>query len=444
MSKEKNKDNTDNFIDEEKREHIIEIMKALRDKRETEIFESELDVSIIDIQYLGTINWLDERDDGDSEKEKDVFVIIEERKGEVLYRYYDDDLEILAVQLPNKDEILPSEKYTFKKDKDFLEDIKELDEKESLKKIEEEERLSEEKEQEEISRQQKPQNVIQYIDVDKVYVDDKTTFRQAYGIPKGVEELAIRPTNSKDENPLSSNLTMDMVDRKGNAIEKVKVGEKEITINDLFKVDDATGNNPAYDDNTKLELDKTAEKNKNQTMGRFESRINNSLYLSVEQKKVGDYPEIYSGRKTKDGNNPVEIQLETRNEPIQTSFEIQKINRKARGEYSADAIDQEADFHAEHGDNTDKIAIANADGREDTQEACEYTTLSYEEAKQLALRCGYRGSELEYGIEKVTNEFELKREDTSNNEKTNEQIMDEMVDERQSEYGEIDKDVPHP
>ncbi len=428
---------------EEKREQIIEIMKALRDKREAEIFESELDVSIIDIQYLGAINWLDERNGENEEKQKDIFVIIEERKGEVLYRYYDDDLEMLAVQMQGRDEILPSEKYTFKKDKDFLEDIKELDEKESLKKIEEEQIVSEENEQDKVAKPQKPHNANQYIDVDKVYVDDKTTFRQAYGIPNGVEELAIRPTNSKDENPLSSNLTMDMIDNKGNVIEKVKQGNKEITVNDLFKVDDATGNNPTYDDNTKLELNKTVEKNKQRTTRRFESVINKSLYISVEQKKIGGYTEVYSGRKTKDGNDPVEIQLETRNEPIQTSFEMQKINRNARGTDSADDIDREADFHEEHGDETDNIAIANADGREDTHEDCEYTMINDEEAKNLALRCGYRGDQLESGIEIVKEEFAEKRLDSSNIEKTNEQIMDEMIDERQAEYGEIDRSVPH-
>ena len=438
-----NKEKVNNEELEERKQQIIAKMKALRNKREAEIFESELDVSIIDIQYLGVINWLDERDGGDSEKQKDIFVIIEERKGEYLYRYYDENLEMIAVQMQSRDEILPSEKYTFKKDKGFLKDIENLEEKESLKKVEEDERASEE-ETDKGEVRQKPQNVVQYIDVDKAYVDDKTTFRQAYGIPYGVEELAIRPTDSKDENPLSSDLTMDMVDKKGNTVEKVKQGKKEITINDLFRVDEATGNNPMYDDNTKLELEGHVEKNKSQTMGRFVSKTNNELYLSVEQKKVGDYPEIYSGRKTKDGNDPVEIQLETRNEPIQTSLEMQKINRKARGDHSADNIDKEADLHKEHGDEIDSIAIENADGREDTHEVCEYIMLSYEEAKNLALRCGYRGSELESGIERVKKEFEEKRLNSSNKEMTNEQIMDEMIDERQAEYGEIDRSVPYP
>ena len=442
MSKEK----VNNEELEEKRQQIITIMKALRDKREAEIFEFELDVSIIDIQYLGAINWLDERDGGVSEKQKDIFVIIEERKGEILYRYYDEDLEMIAVQMQSRDEILPSEKYSFKKDKGYLKEIENLEEKESLKKVEEEEIASEEEiEKSEVT---KPQNVIQYIDVDKAYVDDWTTVRKAYGIPHGVTRLAIRDTNSNDKNPLSSNKTIDMLDNKGNVVEKVGEGKNTETINTLFEVDDATGNNPMYDDNTKLELEdkkgkNIAERNKGGTIGRFKSKKDPDRYISVEQKDIGGYVEVYAGRKTKDGNDPVEIQLETDNVEIQTDMDMQKINREARGNHSADNIDKEADLHEEHGDETDSIAIENADGREDTHEVCKYIMLSYEEAKNLALRCGYRGSELESGIERVKKEFEEKRLDFSNKEMTNEQIMDEMIDERQAEYGEIDRSVSH-
>lgn len=213
----------------------------------------------------------------------------------------------------------------------------------------------------------KPQYVIQTIDIDKAYVDNWATVRRGFNLPSGVEKIAIATPMQKDDHVLPGGITMYMLDVRGNIVESVN-GK---TIRDYFEIDDATGINPMYDDNTKLELEEHAEKNKGMTMRRFRSTQNPDLYISAEQKKVGQYVEVYAGRRTMDGNDPVEVQLETDNVEIQTSLEMQKIVSGYKGEYNVEDIDKEADIHEKHGDDESKIAKLNADGERHTRESCE-------------------------------------------------------------------------
>lgn len=422
-----------NEIDEEKRQQIIAIMKALREKREDEIMEAELDINILDVKYYGAINWLDERNGENEEKQKDIFVIIEEQKGQVFYKYYDEELELIAAQREGDEKITPGKKFSDKKDKGFLEDIEKLEEKESLNKIEEEERLSEEEiEKDEITKLQKPQNVLQVIDVDRVYVNNRETFRKAYNIPHGVQKLAFRPTIKEDKKPLSPNITIDMLDKQGNIVEKVKEGDKEKTVNDFFEMDSATGRNPVNDDNTKFELTGHVERNKSQTMARFSSKNKPGLYVSIEQRETGGYNEIYAGEKTSDGNDPVETQLETDNIPIQTDLDMQTITSAYKGQYNKYNIDREADRTEEiekrHGHYDDKkIPAKNTDGNEDTHESCDLdfipgTDITWQE---FANKCGYRG---EGSIEKAQKKFiEYQNDNTQvNNKDLIEMIEDDL------------------
>lgn len=232
----------------------------------------------------------------------------------------------------------------------------------------------------------KPKYVIQTIDIDKAYIDNWTTVRRGFDLPAGVEKIAIATPMQKDDNILSSSMTMYMIDNRGNILENVN-GR---TIKDFFEIDDATGNNPMYDDNTKLELEGYAEKNKGQTMRRFKSKENPDLYLSAEQKRVGDYVEVYAGRKTNDGNDPVEVQLETNNVEIQTSLEMQQIISGYKGIYNKENIDKEADEHENHGDDEMKIKKENADGDRYTVEECDSDLIPNTEItwKQLSKSMG--------------------------------------------------------
>lgn len=215
----------------------------------------------------------------------------------------------------------------------------------------------------------KPTYMLQTIDVNNTYVDNWTTVSRAFDLPAEVKYIAIASPMEGDKNAISSNMTMYMLDANGNIIEDVRGGN----ISDYFEIDDATGHNPMYDNNTKLELDGDyAEKNIGQTMKRFKSKGNPELYLSIEQKKVGAYHEVYAGGRTLDGNNPIEVQLETRNVEIQTDLEKQEIISTYAGQYNRDEMDQEAHMHEEHGDDEEKLPIAHADGDKRTALKCNY------------------------------------------------------------------------
>ena len=208
------------------------------------------------------------------------------------------------------------------------------------------------------STREKPKYIIQTVDVDKAYVDKIHTLRTKLRLPSEVKELAFAYPNTEDDKKLSDDLTVIMLDNKGRRIEETSGGKK---ITDVLAVDDATGDNPMYDDNTKLELGGYAEKNKNMTMKRFKAKgINDN-----------NYAEVYSGGRTHDGNDPVEVQLETDNVGIQTDLEMQEIIDGRRGIHNRDNIDLEADMHENHGDDTDKIKKENADGDRSTHEVCE-------------------------------------------------------------------------
>ena len=266
--------------------------------------------------------------------------------------------------------------------------------KDSLEKLEEEkEQAKEEKEKDEESKSdltgKKPTHVLQTIDVDSTYVDNWTTVSRAFNLPPEVKYIAITSPIQKDDHILSSTMTMYMLDNRGNVIENVR-GK---TIRDYFEIDDATGHNPMYDDNTKLELSGYAEKNKGQTMRRFKSKEDPDLYLSIEQKKVGGYHEVYAGGRTLDGNDPVEVQLETRNVEIQTDLEIQKIISTYAGEYNRDEMDKEADTHEPHGE---KLPVAHADGDKRTIVfKCKYIPGTDKTWKELSDETGENIQELQ-------------------------------------------------
>lgn len=231
---------------------------------------------------------------------------------------------------------------------------------------------------------EKPKYIIQTVDVDKAYIDKWHTLRNKLNLPSEVKELAFAYPNTDEDKNLSDDLVVIMLDEEGKRITETADGTK---VTDILTVDNATGDNPMYDDNTKLELEGYAEKNKNMTMKRFKAKgiDDNNFYLSVEQKEVGGYAELYAGGKTHDGNDPVEVQLETDNVGIQTDLEMQEIMNDRRGVHNKDNIAKEADMHEEHGDDTDKIKKENADGNDATFEFCE----NEKDWEELATKWGY-------------------------------------------------------
>lgn len=259
---------------------------------------------------------------------------------------------------------------------------------------------------------EKPKYIIQTVDLDQAYVDKLHTLRTKLRLPSEVKELAFAYPNTENDKKLSDDLTVIMLDSNGRRIDETSNGKR---ITDVLTVDDSTGDNPMYDDNTKLELGGYAEKNKNMTMKRFRAKgINdNNFYLSVEQKEVGSYAELYAGGKTHDGNEPVEVQLETDYVGVQTNLEMQEIIDGRRGIHNRDNIDKEADMHENHGDDTDNIKKENADGDINTHEICELDIVPGTDKtwEQWADELGDSKEELKERFEREINKNPRKPED---------------------------------
>ena len=367
-----------------------EMLEKLRNVKNMEEYNLEMlgksdEIEIDDVKYLGEVE-LEYREDGKKKYQTiNVYAVIEGKT----VKYYSDDMPLGAETKgvgKNREVIVPSLEYErmFEKDnpiKDIIEDLKQMEIEEQEKSQEERTVVSlnelenneqkketknnkEEQEQEDnILTREKPKYVIQSINVDSTYIDNYTTVRHGFKLPPQVKEIAIAKPMQNDENNLIYDMTIYMLDDKGRIIEDVD-GK---TIKDFFKVDRETGKNPQNDENTKINLNGSSERDKTHTMRRFKSRENPDLYLSAEQKKIGDYAKLYAGRKTADGTDSVEVQLETRNVGIQTSLKMQQIVDGHKGIYNIDSIDKAVDEFEEQGGEIKNIPLEIVDREENDE-----------------------------------------------------------------------------
>lgn len=368
------------------KEEMLEKLRNVKQTAEIDLQEKPgyENYEVRNVKYYGKVELINKRTGEKEGFDLHVIEVADKNIGEIEPIYYLNGKEIDFAELlrdyespePIKDLVDRAEENKEKPEKEQdkelkIEDLNELEKENEQEKKGETKNVNKKKDEKEESKNdltgKKPKYVIQTIDIDKAYIDNWTTVSKGFDLPPEVKYIAIASPMQKDDNILSSNMTMYMLDNRGNILENVN-GK---TIKNFFEIDDATGNNPMYDDNTKLELEKYAEKNKGQTMRRFKSKQNPDLYLSAEQKKVGQYVEVYAGRRTRNGNDPVEVQLETDNVEVQTSLEMQKIVSGYKGIYNKEDIDKEVDIHEAHGDDKMNIAKENADGKRTTIEICE-------------------------------------------------------------------------
>lgn len=127
----------------------LEKMDKLIEKRQQQIdedFKNEgrLKTVINDVKYLGKIRYIEEVDGKREEKEKDIFTIIEENDGNIWYKYYDENMQLIAAE--NGFQQLALSGNVAEKNSDVLEKIEKLDKMEgtSLSETKEEYRIIEE------------------------------------------------------------------------------------------------------------------------------------------------------------------------------------------------------------------------------------------------------------------------------------------------------------
>lgn len=124
-------------------------MIELKNKREKEIKDNlkdgdRLDTVINDVKHLGKITFVEEIDGEKVEQEKDIYLLIEEKDGRILYKYYDENLQLVAYEDSVFEELMAESKFEGK-DQSFLKQLEELDKDgKSLSQLEEElEKISE-------------------------------------------------------------------------------------------------------------------------------------------------------------------------------------------------------------------------------------------------------------------------------------------------------------
>ena len=108
----------------------LEKMDKLIEKRQQQInedFKNEgrLKTVINDVKYLGKIRYIEEVDGKREEKEKDIFTIIEENDGNIWYKYYDENMQLIAAE--NGFQQLALSGNVAEKNSDVLEKIEKLD-----------------------------------------------------------------------------------------------------------------------------------------------------------------------------------------------------------------------------------------------------------------------------------------------------------------------------
>ena len=209
-----------------------------------------------------------------------------------------------------------------------------------------------EDEKEQIKMKPSVRAYIQEIDVDGVMIDDVRTFREAYNIPKEVKKIAFKYPVTDAQKKVSDDLSFDMLDENGNSIEETSDG---IRREDLFKVDDSTGDNPIQDNviHENIDADRTVDNDSNSTLKRFiavnshpDIKLN---YISVRQKELGDHAEIYAEGKSQYSNDVVGRQLDTTVTPIYTDNTLNKVFRNIHGKYNINNIRDEASMYLQDG-----------------------------------------------------------------------------------------------
>ena len=364
---------------EEKQQIILGKMRRIRDIREKEIFEQNIEreengqkplsISVKEVKYLGNINWVEEVGENKVRTLKDLYIAIEENDGKTVYRYYDEDFNLIAAE--QKGLIIEAKEFADKKDKTFLEEIKSKD-KEGERTLSKEEKERTDKIQKEIQKEEAKDNGeqkinaeemrtikgIQEIDLD-TKVNENETLRDILDLSDDFVKLEVvysekineLSTEEKSEHRENTKFSFVAVDKKGNAQ----------TISDKLELDLSSG---ADANNEALKIKHTGEVNKDsKTNSRYKIKDKSDSYLSIQQANYGE-AEIYYGGKTKDGNEPVETQLETDN-IMPTSREIRETQSNKKEMYAKDRMADEANKHFEEA-NEEKINLKDADGKEET------------------------------------------------------------------------------
>lgn len=139
----------------EENQDIIEKMRMIRDKREKEIFETNQEenrqISVEQIRYVGKMEFMEEIDGEKRMVEKDVFILTEKVDNMEYLKTYDEDMNLLGVEIPATNQTLATQE-SINRDPKMAERLKKLNkEGKTLEELEKENEDKEKNKQNEIS-----------------------------------------------------------------------------------------------------------------------------------------------------------------------------------------------------------------------------------------------------------------------------------------------------
>lgn len=374
---------------------LIEIMIKLKAKREQQIKESLKDTETLktiinDIKYLGSIKYIEQVDGKDIEKQKEIYMLVEENDGKMWYKYYDENLELIAAEDGIEEQIAFAEKFN-EKDVNFLDKIQELDKMEGIslseleqeylsiediaielgidpKEIEEYQKLDLDQEIDE-KEDDGDQEVINKEKTDKLNIKERTELNQniegrTLGSKLGINNitlpdgskltdgkyLAIVSTSSLDEhteNDSNQRYSFVVIRENGDA---VPLG------NDILASDEISGTNPT---NSDLTINSDGRVNKKSNISSFEIvNGNRNEYLKISNDEVSGHKIKYSKYSPEKGEY-ISTELRTDREIYINDDVRQYLKDSSEGVTKAQATIERSEVHEEYDEKQDITLVDN-------------------------------------------------------------------------------------
>ena len=446
----------------------IEAMIKLKAKREQQIKESlkdnePLQTIINDIKYLGQIKYTEQGLDGkDIEQVKEIYMIVEENDGKMWYKYYDENLELIAAEDGIEEQIAFAEN-SKEKDMEFLDKIQELDKMEgiSLSELEQEylsleyiaielgidlDEIEEYKKldlnQEIDEKEENEENeVISKEETNKLDIREKTNLNQniegrTLGNKLGVNNITL-PDGSKltDGKYLAIISTSSLNEHTKNSSNQKysfavirENGEAVPLGNDILTSDERSGINPI---NSDLTINSDGRVNEESNVSSF--RIvngNRNEYLKISNDEVSGHEIKYSKYSSEDGKY-VSTELRT-DRDIYVNDDVRQYLRDAsEGTQKAqDTIDR-SEIHDEYDEQQD-ITLVDNDLNNDSHthiSSDDYVPNADITWGEYANQLGYRGDgSIELAVEKYKETLE------KNQNLDSKQIVELTIDEANEEF----------
>lgn len=385
------------------KEEIVQKMRELRDKRDLEILESQMnnvnldsdyqedlkDNKVLDVKYLGNLDVNGE--------EKGIYLIIEQQKDKdgnliEIEKYYTEDLEflggnnkgdgydfiMLSIEYADNEKLLEGlngfdkegeldlaqlEKEELQEIAKALgideEDIEKMSEVDLAEEIEKDQEEKEEPEEGELNEEETAKIVQDKQEIKlNTKVDDKNTLGSKLGLSTAeYTKVAIvyseRLNEIQDADQPTNTTRYSFV-----AIRKDGTAQ---VINDKLELDASSGKD-ANNEAIKIDADKTARKD-DKTLSRYKI-TGKDEYLSVENGQYGEVKAYYGKGKTRDGNMNVETQLET-SSIRSTDIELRRLQSDKKGKYNTDKMAEEGNKHFDE-EHEEVVGLESVDGDEET------------------------------------------------------------------------------